>query len=336
MLKIKNILIPFDFSDCSFQALSHAIFLARRYKSKIHMLYAITQNHVINTFSGEVLALNHTSSLIKQAQVEMSTIINSYNADDIDIEKVPILAISPETMILEYASMFDIDLIVIGTHGRRGLGRLLLGSIAEDIVRLAICPVLTIRQNAEPMPAKILNDLLVPIDFSPESLLALSYAVNMAKMYGAKINMLHVIERPIYPLFPVNQKDIAGFPFDLFLSPKLKMEQWISYLTNIEMVSEIQVLEGKPSSVIVEVANKYNVDRIVMGTKGLTGIKHTLLGSVTEHVIRTATCPVFFVKHLAKQITTIIDKSSEHLHTQTNAEQAFLSNQAIYNLPLAS
>lgn len=335
MLKIKNILIPFDFSTCSFQALNHAIFLAKRYNSTLHILHAIPQKSVVNTFSPEVSASICTSSLLEQAQKEISTIVESHNTKHLTIKIVPVLTTSPTTTTLDYASVSKIDLIVIGTHGRRGLERLLLGSTTEDIVRLANCPVLTIKESPEPVVAKVLDEILVPVDFSQESLLALSYAISMAKLYGSKIRVLHVAEKPIYPLLTISQTNTEAFPFDVRINSKLKMKQWVSSLTDLDVVAEIEVLEGKPSTLIVEYAKEHNIDRIVMGTKGLDGAKH-LLGCVAKQVIRRAKCPIFFVKHMARQIPTIIDQRNQYSYTQKNTDPVVMDGWATHQIPLAS
>ncbi len=89
----------------------------------------------------------------------------------------------------------------MGTHGRRGPARLFLGSVAEEVVRHAPCPVLTLREKKTPEAIEAVAKILVPVDFSPYSKEALSFAKELAALYGAGLQVLHTIEEPAYPYF---------------------------------------------------------------------------------------------------------------------------------------
>jgi nucleotide-binding universal stress UspA family protein len=117
---------------------------------------------------------------------------------------------------LHYAKDNDVDLIVMGTHGRRGLGHLSLGSVAEEVVRMAPCSVLTIREREEPMPPEAAKQLLVPVDFSEFSKRALASAKKVAAAYHARLQLLHVIEEVINPaLYRAVGPSIFAFKPDL-------------------------------------------------------------------------------------------------------------------------
>ena len=97
----------------------------------------------------------------------MESIIKSYHATEMKIVKRHERGIAPAPVILDYAEKNEIDLIVMGTHGRRGLKHLLLGSVAEEVVRLSASPVLTIHEQKEPIPfTSTMERILVPVDFS--------------------------------------------------------------------------------------------------------------------------------------------------------------------------
>ncbi len=138
-MKIKKILFPTDFSRCANQALAHAVFLAEKYDAEIHVLHVITLfEDQPNIVSDEI---SETEEMIRKlediAEKQLNKVVDSKGSDDMNIITATKKGISAAPTILEYASENNIDLIVMGTHGRRGLGHLLLGSVAEEVVRVA-------------------------------------------------------------------------------------------------------------------------------------------------------------------------------------------------------
>jgi nucleotide-binding universal stress UspA family protein len=208
-------------------------------------------------------------------------------------------------VILRYAKNNDIDLIVMGTHGRRGLGHLFLGSVAEEVVRLANCPVLTIREREELQQVDGLSRILVPVDYSEHATEALSYAKEIAATYGAKLQLLHVIEETAVPSFYC-MGEVASHMRQEGLRDQaiLEMERLCDETSGPEVDTELHTIEGYATHDIVEFAKESSSDLIMIATHGLTGIKHLLLGSVAEKVVRMAPCPVFTVKAFGKSLIT--------------------------------
>ncbi len=136
----KNILVPVDFSDCSLRALDYAYELARKLDAKIQLL------HCVGPLSPEV-SLALTPSMIDTLQAGAVQALDKLVAarPNVAFETPLIVRMDPRDAILEVAQTKKADLIVIGTHGRRGLSRLVLGSVAEEVLRRAPCPVLTLR-----------------------------------------------------------------------------------------------------------------------------------------------------------------------------------------------
>jgi nucleotide-binding universal stress UspA family protein len=201
MLTIKRILFPTDFSRCSDQALIHAIYLSRRYTAELHVLNAIVLNEHLR--EGGIMAVSDLESeLERQAAKHLASLGKGALAS------LPIVfsrhrGYSAAEVILDYVSGKDIDLVVMGTHGRRGLGHLLLGSVAEEVVRMATCPVLTLREKEHvPVPTEV-SRILVPVDYSDHSREAIAYAKHLGHEYGARLQLLHVIEETIHPSFYV-------------------------------------------------------------------------------------------------------------------------------------
>jgi nucleotide-binding universal stress UspA family protein len=305
MLKVKKMLFPTDFSRCAGQAITHAVHLAKKYGAEMHMLHAVVlheddPNNPLHHFPemDEIIA-----RLNESIAARMDSEIEANQAVVLNIKKVQRRGISPATVILEYAEENDVDLIVMGTQGLRGLTHFLMGSVAEEVVRLARCPVLTVREKKEPKPIEDFQRILTPIDFSEHSKKAISYAKVMAESYGAKLQILHVIEENIHPAFYASGKSSI---FELIPNIKEKSEQALRQLFNDapgpKVDSEFHVVEGRANQEIVKFAEKNGSDLIVIATHGLTGIEHLLLGSVAEKVVRMASCPVFTVKSFGKSL----------------------------------
>ena len=306
MMKLKNILFPTDFSRCADQALAHAVYLAEKYGATLHLLHVVTlfedQPGVLSEEFAESEEL--VRKLEDEAEIELNNVANAHGNDDMEIVVKQKRAISAAPAILEYSSKNGIDLIVMGTHGRRGIEHLLLGSAAEEVVRLADCPVFTIRESEEIKPIKLFEKILVPIDFSEHSKKALAYAKEIADSYDANLQLLHVIEDTIHPAYSLSGKSSI---FDLMPGIEEDCRRRIEKLIQETGVSkentEIIVKGGQAAHDIIKFAKENSSDLVVIATHGLTGIEHLLLGSVTEKVVRMAPCPVFTVKPFGKDLT---------------------------------
>ena len=303
MLQLQKILFPTDFSKCAEQALAHAVFLAEKYGAEIHVLHVITifedQPSVVSNEIAETKEM--VRKLEDIAEKQLNKIVDSHSADDIKITTEVKRSLSAAPAILEYASENKIDLIVMGTHGRRGLGHLLLGSAAEEVIRLAPCPVFTIRELKEPKPVMQVNNILVPIDFSNYSEKALAYASEIAQSYNAQLQLLHIIEETMHPAFSVTGKSsifdlVPGIKDD----SKKRTEKMLNKFVSDKVKSKVFIQGGRAANDIIKFAKENSTDLIVIATHGLTGLEHMLLGSVTEKVVRMAHCPVFTVKTFGK------------------------------------
>jgi len=303
MLQLQKILFPTDFSKCAEQALAHAVFLAEKYGAEIHVLHVITifedQPSVVSNEIAETKEM--VRKLEDIAEKQLNKIVDSHSADDIKITTEVKRSLSAAPAILEYASENKIDLIVMGTHGRRGLGHLLLGSAAEEVIRLAPCPVFTIRELKEPKPVMQVNNILVPIDFSNYSEKALAYASEIAQSYNAQLQLLHIIEETMHPAFSVTGKSsifdlVPGIKDD----SKKRTEKMLNKFVSDKVKSKVFIQGGRAANDIIKFAKENSTDLIVIATHGLTGLEHMLLGSVTEKVVRMAHCPVFTVKAFGK------------------------------------
>jgi len=178
--------------------------------------------------------------------------------------------------------------VVIGTHGRTGLARILLGSVAEKVVRHAPCPVLAIRPDDEPKP---FTHALCPTDFSEDSRQAIDFAAELVQPSGTGITLLHVIEAPVSYSGELPDPDLIR---ELDRRSAAQLEAWAARLrsmSSIPVTTRCRV--GWPGAeILAAVDHDPSIDLVVMGSHGRTGIKRALLGSVAEKVVRHARCPV--------------------------------------------
>ena len=206
--------------------------------------------------------------------------------------------------IAALAGSREVDLIVIATRGHTGLKRILLGSTAERVVRHAPCPVLTVPSRSadarvSEAPSFRLKKIVVPIDFSQTSAQALPYAAALAERFGAEIILLHVIAPVPLPLpFYVRRKlqESAGRVAKLAMD--VKLSRLCEEAFDDEMHSRTLVRAGVPSDEITKAARSQRADLIILTTHGYTGLKHALLGSTAERVVRNVTGPVLVVRKM--------------------------------------
>lgn len=293
--RVQKILLPTDFSDCARAALTQAIFLANQFDAELHLLHVV-ELHDDDPFHPSAQfpdADELYSHLVKIAQSEMKKLLAEGKGHSLRVHEHQVRALSAAPAILELIEEESIDLVVMGAHGRRGLRRFFLGSVAEEVVRSAACPVLTTRESDRD-PLEAIERVLAPVDFSDESAHALGLARELAALYQAKLDVVHVLENPTLarPYDPVIGHTTAlAFPQ---AAPKLEgsLGQFIDEVGGPDVEIQAHVLEGNPANTIVAAAREQGAGLIVIATHGLTGLEHFLLGSVTERVVRTADCPV--------------------------------------------
>jgi nucleotide-binding universal stress UspA family protein len=198
--------------------------------------------------------------------------------------------------ILEVADDIQAGLIVMGTHGRSGLSRQLLGSVTERTLRDATCPVLAVNKNT--LPAKI-QTILFPTDLSDSSESALGVAFSLARDYRARLIVLHVAsfgQAVPYSEFERMLKESSAY--------RRQLEDKLRHCQKPECNAEFRVEEGDPAEQIVRAAKQARSDLIVMGSHGRTGLRRLLMGSVAEKTLRSASCPVLLVGHRTVEIET--------------------------------
>jgi nucleotide-binding universal stress UspA family protein len=305
MLKIKKILFPTDFSTCSKQAFPHALFLAKKYSTELHILHVITI-HEADAYDPKYDLPNleeYNVHLEKHAIEESDKLIRDHQTSETKIIKVKERGYSPSATIMQYAQDNNIDLIVMGTHGRRGLGYLFLGSVAEEVTRFAKRAVYTIREQKPASPVEKINRILVPFDLSNLSKIALHYANELCHDYDAELEVMHVVEDRIHPsLYATGKSSIFDFTPDIREKSTALIKKMFDEISGSKVPYNIKITEGIAAREILKHAETSAIDMIVLTTHGASGLNQFLVGSVAEKIIRRALCPVFSIKSYGRQL----------------------------------
>ncbi|MDP2481725.1 MAG: universal stress protein [Candidatus Palauibacterales bacterium] len=302
MLKIDTVLFATDFSPLANAALDDALALARTHGAVLHLLHAVVlhaddPNDPAHHFpDAEEIRVR----LEEAADGRMTSQLAERNAGDIQVVRAQRRGISAAPAILEYADEIDADVIVMSTHGRRGLSHALLGSVTEEVVRLSARPVLTIRPREGSPAAAHLDNILVPVDFSRHSERAVAHALEFCRAYEARLHLLHVFEQPVMP-----EVYLGGSTMTDFSRVESSLREALTAVANRAGAGAdtgIHVREGRAVAGILAAAAEIPADLIVIATHGLGGLTHVLLGSVTDKVLRRAECPVLTVKAFGRSL----------------------------------
>jgi nucleotide-binding universal stress UspA family protein len=267
----KNILLATDFSDTSQIALRYAIGLADLYHSKILVVHVTRETSAsVETHTSRSMSAYLASAALTSVRYETL----------IERGEIP-------PVISGLADKHGIDLVIAGTHERKGAARLLLGSTVEQIFRAVSCPVLTTGPDVDrERPAKGgMKEVVYATDFDPGSLHAWPYALSLAEVYGARLTLVHILSEEIPPY----AQEGTEVSFQEQLRRMLPEGRAIS--------SEAVVRLGLPATGILEIAKERDASLIVMGVCGQVSWSATHLPwAVAHQVVCHAHCPVLTVR----------------------------------------
>jgi nucleotide-binding universal stress UspA family protein len=286
MIDLQHVLCPVDFSESSTRALAHATALTRWYGAQLTVLHVVD---VPTEFVDPVTrdeALTELHRFVEGAGVSPDVHVIADAGD-------------ASTTIVDQALATRTDLIVLGTHGRGGFKRLLLGSVAETVLHEAPCPVLTVSPHTKAASSAVVTfkRILCPIDFSPSALQALEFALNLARQAGGLVTLFHVVE-----WLPEDEPrgsahfDVPEFRGHLVDDAKRRLRSLVAEESRTWCEIDEIIASGRAHREILRAAEAGSVDLIVMGAQGRGGVELALFGSTTEQVVRGAACPVLTVR----------------------------------------
>lgn len=311
----RTILVPLDLSARALRALRYGRAFARQFGSALHLLH-VTEPLAYPTDLGyaPVVSGELETELQEGSRERLAGVVNELRQSGFTVEG-KLRVGRPHTEIAAAAADLGVDLVVVTTHGFTGLKHVLLGSVAERVVRHAPCPVLVVREQeqefvrtdhldqtaAQGSPAEEpfrLTRLLVPTDFSEASQAALAYAAAIARAFQAVMVLAHVTE---FPYVEANLADVDTRAFEE--GARRRGEEQLTKLADAQRATglkvEARLLTGAAWHETVNLAKEVGSELIVAGTHGYTGLKHVLLGSTAERLVRHAPCPVLVVRRRA-------------------------------------
>jgi nucleotide-binding universal stress UspA family protein len=262
------ILVPTDLSETSLAALSYARALRERFGSRVTVLHAehLEAPPYFTSTQAEAL-LEASRGARAQAVQQVRRVAESRLGFAPEVEVVDGV---PSEAVAAYCEEWSPDLVVLGTHGRRGVSRLWLGSVTERVIRTSRCPVLAVRRPAAP---EGFGDIFCPVTSGSASEAALAYAVAIAESQGSNLHVLHVAERGEAPL------KCPGVSDDL--RDRCQIE---------ETLAQGRVVEG-----ILEGVRDAGSGLIVMGSERKTTPLGELFSSTTAQVVQRLDIPVIVV-----------------------------------------
>ena len=286
--RFSNILFATDFSPAANAAAPYAATIAEYYDSKLFVLHV--RRPVINPMTPPAAWKKDEDAARREEEQQRAELLAMFTE------------LEPEIMIKEgdlwsnlnaVVEKRNIDLIVIGTRGRSGLGKLLLGSAAEEIFREARCAVLTVGPHVSTMPERNgeIIRILFATDFSAESTAAAPYAVWLAQEYQSHLTLLHVIEN-------AKANDLVQ-PADLIRSSEQLLRKLVPKEATDWCVPEYIVEQGRVAETILNVAARESAELIVLGVRrpsGVPGAATHLSIAKAHQVVSHTICPVLTIR----------------------------------------
>jgi nucleotide-binding universal stress UspA family protein len=293
MLEIKLIVCPVDFSEFSERAYQHALSLAEHYQAKLVAQHVVELwRHPSASFAASAGLYEEFSQVLRETgEEDLRQFAKSHTHDEIQPELAVHEGSAPDS-ILSFAQTQKADLIVMGTHGRRGFDQLMLGSVTDRVMRRAPCPVLAVRipphdamaASKERQYVHHLSRILFCADFSKNSDRALNYALSGTAEYDAELTVLHVLEE-IPGLAETEALAAATEQLNKLIPPEVRKTLKIKVAVRI----------GKPYWEIIQFALEEQTDLVTMGVRGRGALDRAVFGSTTYRVMQLGPCPVLAV-----------------------------------------
>lgn len=299
MIDLSRILCPLDLSSFSARALHHAVALGRWYSASVTAL-------AVRPLPPPMLWQDYPPTVALELPEDVSrfeTEVRAFVAREapgaaVDVRIVP-GPVGGE--IVRVARELPADLIVMGTHGRTGFEHMMLGSVAEHVLRRAPCPVMTVPRTVTPAheaPAIVYRTILCAVDFTEAAEAAARQAVALALEAGSRLVLLHVLEG-----LPAPEWSFAGHPTMAEIRAQREqdarqhLESLVPKDAKTWCVADVAVTYGRASREILARASALDADLIVLGARRRLALDRVLFGATAEHVLRAATCPVLTVPH---------------------------------------
>ena len=290
--KVESILCPVDFSEFSVLAFAYASSLAHHFHAKLYAQYVVELGHYPSadfTPNADVYD-KFFDTMLRQNEGRLRAFVQCHRKYEPDPECITSKGMAADC-ILSLANERSVNLIVMGTHGRRGFERMMLGSVTEKVLRIAQCPVLAVPKLSPEFAASAtsgdeikLRQVIVCTDFSESSKEALDHGISVAEEYDANLILLHVLEDVSTPGCAVDTAD-AYKQLDELIPERTRLSSKITTAVRI----------GRAYREIGKFAHDCHADLVIMAVRGRDSLDDAIFGSTTYRVIQAGTCPVLAI-----------------------------------------
>jgi nucleotide-binding universal stress UspA family protein len=298
VVEFTHILCAVDLSDSSTGPLAYAGAFAKWYKARLTVVHVVPTFDPMQTQPGRLGDPIRIVQPVSREEVldELRRALDAAGAAALD---TTLAAEAGDTVatIVDQAVRIPADLLIMGTHGRSGFDRLLLGSVTEKVLRKAPCPILTVPPHAPATAAVAFKQILCPMDFSPSALQALGFALDLTRQANGAVTVIHVIEWLVEDEPRVHGHfNVAEYRRHLIDDAHERIRGLVAAEARPGSNVQDLVVIGRAYREILQTAATKENDLIVMGAQGRGGVGLTLFGSTTHQVVRAATCPVLTVR----------------------------------------
>ena len=296
MLNIRRVFCPVDFSPISKRALDHATVIARWYEAELVVLHVIP---LMPTLFGFPAAIDTAAVAAADADAVIPELTRfAGEATMSSGTRLVVRSGAPSAEIVRYAAEEGADLLVLGTHGRTGFEKFMVGSVTEKVLRKAPCPVLSVPPHCLGQPERpVFGRILFGADFSEASDQASGYALSLAQEANGRLTLLHVIDwMPDKNLAKYPEFDAAAYREVVAREARRQLEALVPDEARNWCEPDLRISCGKPYREILRIAAEEGSDLIVLGAHGRGPIDRMLFGSTAQHVVRQALCPVLTVR----------------------------------------
>ena len=285
-VSVRTILLATDFSVVAEKAASYARSVARRYGSRVELAHVLDPASLENY--GEAVVGVVISDRREAAKEILATLTRQFQAAGIEAEAKSLEGHFPAKLLLGLAREDDVDLIVAGTEAKSGLERLVLGSTAEQLLRAATCPVLTVGPKVAPADDAPFHPqrILYATDLASDSADSAVFALSFAQEHGSHLYLCHVVDDPLA------SPEQRRHQFHAF---QARLKHLVPQASYDWCTPQFVVAEGEATEEILKLAAGLNADLIVVGAQRRSGWRSHLERGVVPSLLASATCPVLSV-----------------------------------------
>jgi nucleotide-binding universal stress UspA family protein len=295
MISLNKVLVPVDFSEPSKKAVTYGLTFAGQFNASLILAHIVPESSAL-LYAIPTQLLEIEKEQYAKAAAEIRNLVPTEYTAKLNLQTIVKIG-NIEQELLGIVREESVDVVVMGTHGRRHLSRWFIGSVTEHMLRHVPVPVLTVSHldaETHAIGLVVLNRILYATDLSESSRIGLRYAIDLARGAGAQLTVMHVVDDADWMLWGVAviaHLDRAKLVAEL----RQKLDDFVKQEKAPGVEIDTLIVEGKPFRKILEIAENRSIDVIVLNLQSKSVVERALLGSTAERVVRLARTPVLSI-----------------------------------------